>query len=330
MTSTTETFSSTKTGLRLLCLAGASLASLATLLSGCGPTFDPASLINTTRVLGARVQVEGAPDRASPRPGETADVTWLISSPAATPPLGWAFALCAPGTVGGKTALGCESAPLALFQGTASPPRMTLSVPATEGLGAATSLILYGEICPGAGSTPTFDPQSGIPACSGGGGTTASLAIPLQRGDDANHNPVADRAFTFDGQAWPALAAGGDPCVAGPRVSADTKDHVIGNTTAGSDREAYTVTVDAPPQSTSTLARESLQISQFTTAGKLKSQYAFVEGTDDSAATTVAVTWEAPKAVTVPPAGLPVTFTFVVRDNRGGIDWTTRVACVVP
>jgi hypothetical protein len=329
MTSTTETFSSRRTGLLLLCLAGASFASL---LSGCGPTFDPASLINTTRVLGARIEIEGAPDRASPRPGETANVTWLITSPAATPPLGWAFALCAPGTVGGKTALGCESAPLALFQGTASPPRLTISVPAADGLAAATSLILYGEICSGAGSTPTFDPQSGIPGCTGGGGTTTSLSIPLQLGDDANHNPVADRTFTFDGMAWPALAAGGDPCVAGPRVSAGAgaKDHVIGNTTAGSDREAYTVTVGDPPQSMSTPMRESLQISQFTTAGKLKSQYAFVEATDDNAATTVAVTWEAPKAAEVPPVGLPVTFTFVVRDNRGGIDWTTRVACVGP
>jgi hypothetical protein len=324
MTSTTAIFSSRKTGLLLLCLAGAGV------LTGCGPTFDPASLINTTRVLGARVEVEGAPDRASPRPGETADVTWLITSPAATPPLGWAFALCAPGTVGGKTALGCESAPLALFQGSASPSRLTISVPAADGLGAATSLILYGEICSGAGSTPTFDPQSGVPGCTGGGGTTTSLSIPLQRGDDANHNPVADRTFTFDGLAWPALAAGSDPCVAGPRVSAQTKDHVIGNTTAGSDREAYTVTVGAPPQSMSTPARESLQISQFTTAGKLMSQYAFVEATDGNAATTVAVTWQAPKAAEVPAAGLPVTFTFVVRDNRGGIDWTTRMACVGP
>jgi len=42
------------------------------------------------------------------------------------------------------------------------------------------------------------------------------------------------------------------------------------------------------------------------------------------------VTWEAPPATEVPAAGLPVTFTFVVRDDRGGTDWTTRAACVVP
>lgn len=300
------------------------------LLAGCGPTFDPASLITTTRVLGAQVAVEDAPDRASPRPGETADVTWLITSPDTTPPLGWAFALCTPGTVGGKTALGCESAPLALFQGTAAPPRIAIPVPAADALGGATSVILYGEICPGGGSMPMFDPQSGIPGCTGGGGTTASLVISLQQGDDANHNPTADRAFTFDGQAWPALAADGDPCVMGPWVSAGTTGHIIGNRTDGSDREPYTAVASDSPLSTATPTRESLQISQFTTAGKLKSQYAFVESTDANAATTVDVTWEAPKAAEVPAAGLPVTFTFVVRDNRGGLDWTTRAACVGP
>jgi len=112
---TTEAASSRAAGLLLLGFAGWIL------LAGCGPTFDPASLIATTRVLGARIEVEGAPDRATPLPGETADVTWLVTSPEATPPLGWAFAVCTPGTVGGTTSLGCESAPLALFQGTDIP-----------------------------------------------------------------------------------------------------------------------------------------------------------------------------------------------------------------
>jgi hypothetical protein len=318
---TTETSSSRTAGLLLLGLAGGIF------LAGCGPTFDPASLIATTRVLGARVEVEGAPDRATPIPGETADVTWLVTSPEATPPLGWAFAVCTPATVGGKTSLGCESAPLALFQGTDSPPRISIPVPAVDVLGTATSLVLYGEICSGAASMPIFDPQSGIPGCTGGGGTTASVNIPLQLGDEANHNPTTDRAFTFDGQAWPALASGSDPCVVGPQASAGSKDHIIGNTTEGSDRERYTAMVGDPPVATP--ERESLQISQFTTAGKLKSQFSFVEATDDNAETTVDVAWEAPAAAEVPVAGLAVTFTFVTRDNRGGTDWTTRVACVV-
>ena len=173
---------------------------------------------------------------------------------------------------------------------------------------------------------PMFDPQSGIPGCTKGGGTTMSVSVPLQLGDDANHNPTADRAFTFDGQVWPALASGDDPCLAGPPAAAGTKDHVIGNMTEASDRESYTGMAGDPPVPTP--KRESLQISQFTTAGKLKSQFSFVEATDESTETTVEVKWEAPKAEDVPAAGLPVTFTFVTRDNRGGTDWTTRTVCV--
>jgi hypothetical protein len=303
---------------------------LGLLLAGCGPTFDPASLVNTTRVVGARVELDGAPDRAMPKPGETATVTWLVTTPGATPPLAWAFALCAPGTAGGKSSLGCADAAIGLFQGTQDPPRISIAIPAADALGAARSLLLYGEICAGADSMPAFDPQSGVPRCTGdGASTSASVSIPIQLGDDSNHNPKADRAFTFDGQAWAPLDAGDDPCVVGPRVSAGSKDHVIGNTTDGADREPYTAMLGDPPVATP--VREGLQISQFTTAGELKSQFSFVEEASDSnVETTVDVKWSAPKAAAVPAAGLPVTFTFVVRDNRGGVDWTTRVACVGP
>ena len=90
----------------------------------------------------------------------------------------------------------------------------------------------------------------------------------------------------------------------------------------------------SPPRTmklrTSFATRESLQISQFTTAGKLKSQFSFVEATDENATTTVDVTWDAPEAAEVQATGEAVTFTFVVRDDRGGTDWTTRVLCVTP
>ena len=303
---------------------------LGILVAGCGPTFDPASLINSTRVVAARSEIEGAPDRASPAPGETVNVTWLVTSPQATPPLGWVFAVCAPATAGasGNAGPGCQDAPLATFEGTANPPRVSIAVPAADALGTARDLVLYGEICAGVGSTPTFDATTGIPTCTGGGGTTASITIPLQLTGETNHNPTADRAFTLDGQAWPPSAPGGDPCLGGPRVSAGTDDHVIGNTTDGADRESYTAMVGDPPAPTP--ARESLQISQFTTAGKLKSQFAFLEAADAAAATIVDVKWNAPAAADVPAAGLAVTFTFVVRDNRGGTDWTTRAACVGP
>ena len=109
---------------------------------------------------------------------------------------------------------------------------------------------------------------------------------------------------------------------------AGTENHLIGNTTEGSDRELYTAMLGDPPVATP--ERESLQISQFTTAGKLTSQFSFVEATDGKPETTVDVTMGGAPSRRGAGAGLPVTFTFVVRDDRGGTDWTTRAACVVP
>jgi hypothetical protein len=326
-TTTTRTTSSHALRRAILTLAPLLLLGLAGLfIAGCGPEFDPASLVDKTRVLGARIEVEGAPDRAAPMPGETANVSWLVTSPGAMPPLAWTFAACLPGTADGKRTLGCVDDPLARFDGTASPPRISIPVPATTSLGGAASIVLYGQICSGLDATPTFDPGSGLPGCMGGRGTTVSLDIPLQLGTDINHNPVAERAFTFDGVAWPAPTVDADPCTAGPRVAVGSKDHVISTTADGGDRERYTVVLGAPPVATP--ARERLQISHFTTAGKLNSQFAFVEATDESAATTVAVYWEAPEATDADGSG--VTFTFVVRDDRGGTDWTTRTVCVTP
>ena len=306
----------------------ASAVLLTAVAIGCGPSFDPASLIEKTRVVGARVEVDGAPDRATPAPGETATVTWLVTSPTAKPPLGWAFALCAPNALGN---LNCDSAPLNLYQGTDSPPRVSIAVPTADVLGAAQSIILYGRIC--VSSAPTFDPQSGYPGCTDGGdGTTAAVSIELQGGQNGNdgtatnHNPVADHGFTFDGQPW-ATGAGSDACATGPRVTAATEEHVIAIVTDGGDRESYTALAGYPPVPTA--LREALQISEFTTLGKLKTGISFVEAADAAAQTTVEVKWTTPKPADV-IADEPVTFTFVVRDGRGGVDWTTNSVCVTP
>src|SRR5947208_6952745 len=117
--------------------------------AGCGPEFDPASLVDKTRVLGARIEVDGAPDRAAPVPGEVANISWLVTSPGATPPLAWAFAACLPDAMGGQTSLGCVAAPLASFDGTASPPRISIQVPSAAALGGAASIVIYGQICDG-------------------------------------------------------------------------------------------------------------------------------------------------------------------------------------
>jgi len=317
-----------KTARLILACAAVALTSLA--MAGCGPTFDPASLIKTTRVLGARVVAgdgSDGPTRAAPLPGESATVTWLVESPAETPPLGWVFALCAPAASSKR--LDCGSAPFALFQGTENPPRMTITAPDAAELGAAQNLLLYGRVC--VDSQPAFDPTSGLPSCAGDKpGTTATATILVGGPTVANHNPTAERGFTFDGAPWPASAPGDDPCAAGagvPRVQAGTEKHTVGIATAGSDRETYTILYGDPPVETA--KREGLQISQFATAGKFKSAYTFVESDDEAADPVGEARWDAPKVADT-SAATPVQFTFVVHDGRGGTDWTTRSACAVP
>jgi hypothetical protein len=292
---------------------------------GCGPDFDPPSLVTETRVVGARVDVAGGEDRASPAPGEDATVTWLVTAPEATPPLQWAFALCKPAL---PNDLDCGAPPFAIFTGAGATPIIPVTMPTADALGGANRLLLYGRICQD--TAPVFDPQTGRPTCEGGAlGTTASVGINLQTTADVNHNPVAERSFTFDGQPWPPSVAGGDPCVDGPRVLMGSQAHVIGMAAEGADRETYTALVGDPPAPQE--KREALQISLFTTAGKVKPSYLFVEAADPRAVTPVEATWNAPGAVELQGAAEKVVaFTFVVRDDRGGTAWTSRAACVGP
>jgi len=62
--------------------------------------------------------------------------------------------------------------------------------------------------------------------------------------------------------------------------------------------------------------------------GELDRRYAYIEADDDRPASLVAVEWTAPGAEEVPADGLRVTFNFVIRDMRGGVDAATRTLCV--
>jgi hypothetical protein len=289
-----------------------------TLLAGCGQEFDPPSLITGTRVLGAVVQVEGDEARATPQPGETATVTWIVATPGAVPPLGWAFVVCPAGP--GTDAAPCAAPPLATAQGSAAP-QFRLVVPPAEMLGDASRLTILGQICED--GMPISDPQTGRPACPGAG-TTVTVDIHLQRTADANHNPaLAARPLWLDGVAWPADDGSLD-CASLPTVAAGSKEHVIRLATLAEDRETI-VTPAADPAAVPTATREMLQISSFTTDGELGQVYAFVSADDGRPESDVEVKWDAPEFT---PVDGRVRFFFVARDLRGGAGVTTRTVCV--
>lgn len=299
-------------------------AVLLSLVAGaCAPEMDPVSLIERPRVIGARVEVEGAPVRSAPRPGETVKVAWLMTAPTEMPPLAWAFLLC-PGASGGDD-LACVGDPLTVFQGKDSP-TMMVTVPAREALGNARELVLFGRVC--TASEPMLDP-SGRPVCTGNGdGTTAAVSIKLELEDWSNRNPaLGPEAFSFAGQPWLAGDAGAR-CAELPQVKAATKDHVIRIETSASDRESYVIMQGDPQRPT--MKREWLQISQYLTAGEFERSFSTIEADAADERPAVEVKWEAPAVDKVPAEGLVVRFTFVARDMRGGLDWTTRAVCVTP
>jgi hypothetical protein len=293
-------------------IATLSLALLGQLcLAGCMEEFDPPSLVDKTRPLGAEVLVDGDPARATPRPGETATVTWLMAAPGDLPELGWFFAVCPAGT--GSQAESCAAAPLAVAGGQGTP-SFQLAVPTEDVLGGTQRLTVYGQICQD--GMPALDPTTGLPSCAGAG-TTVTTDIWLLRQEPANHNPaLAARPFWFDGVDWSGDA--GLDCSGLPVVAAGSKGHVIALRTLAEDREA-TLAADG------TATRETLQISHFTTAGALSRSYSFVETDDQSPTNDLDMKWDAPEIV---PVDGKVRFTFVARDMRGGLGYATRTVCV--
>jgi hypothetical protein len=289
-----------------------------TVLAACGEPFDPPSLIEKTRVLGARVEVTGDFTRATPRPGESATVTWIMAAPEALPPLAWTFVVCRYSA--GSPAEACAPAPLAVTQGTGTPV-FEVAVPTADVLGATPRLQLFGQICQD--SAPTLDPQTNLPTCAGTG-TMATVDIYLELGDQANHSPaLADRPFWFDGAAWPADDAAAD-CASLPQVTTGSIGHVLRLATLTEDRETIVIP-SADPTAAPTTTREVLQISNFTTAGKLGQTYSFVEADDPRSEADVDVTWDAPA---FSPIDHRIHFTFVARDLRGGVGLATRTACL--
>jgi hypothetical protein len=278
----------------------------ALLLLSCSDPLKEVQLVSEPRVLGARVEVSGEPERASPAPGEDAAVRWLVAAPWPDPALGYRLAVCA-AAPDGATLPACAEAPFAetsVVDPVPGEPRLAFTVPVDV---AATSLAVLGVVCP-----------DGAPAddggCSDGSGTQVSFDFALGP-EQVNYNPsIEPDALSFDGGPW---AAGSD-CAALPSV-APGSEHALELLLDEGDRDPLEAPTSVDP------LREPLQASHFATGGEL--QRAFTLIPDDQDDLAVRLSWKAPGGV--PDDGL-ARFFFVVRDSRGGTDWLERAVCVAP
>ncbi len=276
--------------------------------SACGDPLKLVELVSGPRVLGARVEVDGAPERASPQPGESATVRWLVATPELDPALGWAFQACVAENPGGALAQ-CADAPFgSVIQPDPVPgvPTLAFTVPAEP---IADHLAVSGIVCPGGSPSVNAD---GTASCSAADGTEVGLDFAMGSADAQNLNPSfgADALF-LDAEPW----AEGTDCATLPQVAPRSR-HALTVALDASDR-------DALPQETSVDPPfEELQLSHFTTAGELERAFTMLSAEDTNLARTIS--WQAPAR-----EGL-VRFFFVVRDLRGGSDWAERAVCVAP
>jgi hypothetical protein len=310
-------------GFALGCIA------VAAALGGCDNDLPVASVLERTRVIGARVEVAGDPGRAEVSPGEAATVSFAVAGPSAPATLDWGFALCT--GAGGF----CRDTPQSVGTGSGTPVVVSFTTPDAATLGDDLPNVI-GVVC--ADGTIGVD-AAGMPTCTGAGasGTVVRFVVPVApAGATPNRHPaLANDVLELGGVAWDAAtatatpgaacdASAGLPVVAATAAGAAAVKQQIRLVTDADDRDTFT------PTDGSAARLEDLQISNFTTAGKFDSNYAAVFATDTRPDADVTVKWTPPAAADVPAGGEVVLFHFAVRDLRGGFDVLTRALCVTP
>lgn len=287
------------------------LLMLATL--GCEDPLHPEQTIEKTRAIGARSEVTGQPERATPAPGESAEVVVWLAAPGGAPETSYALWLCERDAVLGDVP-GCSAPPLVEARRDVldvAAPRLAFVAPSE-----ASRLLLFGVVCGAGVASPllqTSDWPEAMGCSDGHAGGRVSFELDMApEVDNLNPQLTAD-ALSLDGAPW---SEGSDPCGTGPSVPATGGKSRLALALRDADREV----VDG--------VRETLSVAAFSDAGELGSTRQFVEPTDPTSSPAVTFAWTRPKSA--PAGGRVVRFWFVLRDGRGGADLAERALCLVP
>ena len=288
--------------------------------AGCDEALKSVSLIEETRVLGARVEVESDPSRSSPNPGERASRRRFVVAPSGQPSFSYALSVCAVRVVNNGFPP-CASAPFASAvqtQASNAEARLDFQVPAELDLEATPHAFASGMICPDADLNLGPDDA---PTCANGKGRDVAFEFELGGPERSNLNPsFAADALSLDGEPWPDDDERAACDVGSLRLVKQKTRHTLAVSLADSNFEALTQPTPIDP------SRETLLVSPFSSAGKLSN--GFLSLSADPPPEARQVSWDAPAS----EAELPrlVRFYFVVRDGRGGEDFATRALCAVP
>lgn len=343
--------------------AGAMVGSALLWLAGCDDDFEPASRVSHTRVLGAVVSVADEPLRATPRPGETADVGFALAGPRAEfdadrvrsllvsctfPERFTGIPICqefldlledtgaaadsSPDTLGDDRFV-CEEPLDFSFAGVglscqSGAPQMR--VPVEDDFEAEAKLV-RGVICDG--GEPFIDPT--VPALFGCEGGERELLVhvrvPIATGaDDGNQNPdLGAVQIELNDVTWDSTE---------PDLTRVDPDACAGWARSQGIREidpfAHRIRVAVAPDVVETLEDgcERLEVRGFATAGEITPEIGVFEDdacrddTDDGRARVIE--WEGVDLNRPDEDGQLVDFHFALRDGRGGLAVARRTACV--
>ena len=315
----------------------ASTALAALVLVGCIEDLAPASLIERNRVLGAKVSVVGAPERAWPAHGETATVEWLVVDEAEPRTVSWAFVACAAAPV--QTGMGfCAGGPLGFGvqeEPIDATPTLELAIPSDPAvIGNAKSILVLGVICGSSATSLSLETMEAS-CVNDTQETQVTLTVPIQLGESVNSHPsFASPGVELNGTTWaePPAVLPFDDCAndaasdAIPHLVVGSDDSTIRVTVSADSRESYRALRGDPPVEVD--AREAIVISNYATAGEVERLFSAIEADAEDA--SAEVDWALPAEAEVPATGLLVQMTFVARDRRDGIDWVRRALCVIP
>ncbi len=333
------------------------VCSLLLAVVGCGMDFRPPSLVPRARLVGVRVEIAGAPERAAPLPGETFDAVPIVLSNDGASPLTTAWFAC--GLLPSRTGVpACAGGPLATGDAVlGAAPTMRVFLPPDLPARGVFSLLFAIASCD-EGALPVLpEDTTGLPSCAGGGPDARAelsvFTVPIATDPAlANRHPdLRDETITLtspDGaeRTWaaPSGPSAPDGCALlpdepglphlalpvapeGMEVDPERLTFTFSITSSPDDRERYVEVLpgNEPPSE----AREVLQISHYLTAGTFERQFSAFEGLEDALQPS-SVDWDLPAAEEVPDGGLLVRVWWVARDLRGGMALTERRLCVVP
>jgi hypothetical protein len=273
------------------------LAMLALVTLACEDALEPAQRIDRPRVLGVRVSTERG--EASLVPGQPASLEFLLAGPDGPQPARIAYRFCEAAS-SERGVPYCAQAPWAEDVTDSADEAVALDVPAA--LGPGTRLALLGV------------------ACTDGAPTLADSALDYGCSGEAEPLRFSFDAWTLDSTPQPnpdLIGLGvtlGDESVdlSGADVTPTCDDALPSLAPA----QSHTLTIDL---GTTALPTKELQLSHFSTRGKLERQFSFVDGEQ---ARSVVLTWQAPAEVG------PVKQYLVARDGAGGVSWATWNLCV--